>query len=215
MTKESGEIFEFVLDESLTPIIKDFVGSDSAEFIKNVPIFSVGSSIYSIVKILKEKHSERMFLAFIKALRDNSADIEEFNKLKENKKDKIRSLIISQIDLQSDEIQAEAMAYAIKAYLSNNINDEELFSLVFEIKNINPLLFNAKKSDQLKVVENTHSGFKPILKGNINYVPKSFFYSSPSPGSYGIGAIPSSENHFNNLGNAFHKYIYLPMINKK
>lgn len=138
--------------------------------------------------------------------------MDEFNVLSDKEKDRIRSLVISQLDLQSDELQAEAMGFAVRAYLAGKIVNLSLMGIVSEIKNTNPLLYNPK-TDPLRV---SHDKIGPalVVDGSVNLLPAAFYYQGIDPNSLGWGGITSTRTVLSKLGEDFYEYVYQPM-NKK
>ena len=96
-------------------------------------------------------------------------------KLSEKDKSKLRGLVISQLDLQSDERQAEAMGYAIDAYLSNKIDRLMLVGIISELKNINPLLFYF--SEYNLYIDNGHTVYgRPYNKRFCASTPRNILF---------------------------------------
>jgi len=142
-----------------------------------------------------------------------SNTIEEFNKLSEKDKSKLRGLVISQLDLQSDERQAEAMGYAVDAYLSKKIDQLMLAGIVSELKNTNPLLFYF--SEYNLHIDNSHTVYgNSIIKGPVHLLPAAFYSKIMTERSAGWSAVPSTVSIPTEIGKLFFTYVYEPMAEK-
>ena len=165
--EDLADLTETPLDKASIKFLESFTGATSADFIESLPAGKLIITTARLFSSAKNHHRERHLKSFLQGLKAGNNTIEEFNKLSEKDKSKLRGLVISQLDLQSDERQAEAMGYAVDVYLSNKIDRLMLVGIISELKNINPLLFYF--SEYNLYIDNGHTIYgRPIIKGPVH-----------------------------------------------
>lgn len=165
-----ADLTEPLLDKASIKFLESFTGATSADFIESLPAGKLIITTARLFSSAKNYYRERYLKSFLQGLKVGDNTMEDFNKLSENDKSKLRGLVISQLDLQSDERQAEAMGCAVDAHLSNKIDWIMLAGIVSELKNINPLLFYF--SEYNLYIDNGHTVYgRPIIKGPVHLLP--------------------------------------------
>ncbi len=208
-----ADLAEPILDKASIKFLESFAGTESANFIESLPTGKLMITMARLFSSAKNHYRERHLNSFLQGLKVGDNTIEDFNRLSEDTKSKLRGLVISQLDLQSDERQAEAMGYAVDAYLSNKIDWMMLAGIVSELKNINPLLFYF--SEYNLYIDNSHTVYgKPIIEGLVHLLPAIFYSKIMTERSAGWSAVPSTAPTPTPIGKLFFNYIYEPMAKK-
>lgn len=208
-----ADLAEPILDKASIKFLESFAGTESANFIESLPAGKLIITTARLFSSAKNCYRERCLKSFLQGLKVGDNTIEDFNRLSEDTKSKLRGLVISQLDLQSDERQAEAMGYAVDAYLSNKIDWMMLAGIVSELKNINPLLFYF--SEYNLYIDNSHTVYgKPIIEGLVHLLPAIFYSKIMTERSAGWSAVPSTAPTPTPIGKLFFNYIYEPMAKK-
>ncbi len=207
-----ADLAEPLLDKASIKFLESFTGATSADFIESLPAGKLVITTARLFNSAKNHHRERHLKSFLQGLKAGNTTIEEFNKLSEKDKSKLRGLVISQLDLQSDERQAEAMGYAVDVYLSNKINRLMLVGIISELKNINPLLFYF--SEYNLYIDNGHTIYgRPIIKGPVHLLP-AIFYSVMTEDSAVWSPELSTTPTPTPIGKLFFRHIYESMAEK-
>ena len=207
-----ADLAEPLLDKASIKFLESFTGATSADFIESLPAGKLVITTARLFSSAKNHHRERHLKSFLQGLKAGNNTIEEFNKLSEKDKSKLRGLVISQLDLQSDERQAEAMGYAVDVYLSNKIDLLMLVGIISELKNINPLLFYF--SEYNLYIDNGHTIYgRPIIKGPVHLLP-AIFYSVMTEDSAVWSPELSTTPTPTPIGKLFFRHIYEPMAEK-
>lgn len=219
MTKQKAnqddlaEISEVLVDKASKGFLDAFLGENAADFIESVPAGKLTLAIGKLFMSAKDHHRTKMLRSFLNGMQSGDRTFDEFKELDENMKNDLRGLVLAQLDLQTDERQAEAIGLIVDAYLSKNVDRLIFIGIVSEIKNTNPLLYYFSV-DSL-TVDKMHTNFgKPVIKGNVRLLPAVFYISSATEGSHGWDAVPGSVDHPTGMGEAFFKYVYDPMCEK-
>ena len=208
-----ADLAEPLLDKASTEFLASFTGATSADFIESLPAGKLIITTARLFSSAKNYYRERYLKSFLQGLKVGDNTMEDFNKLSENNKSKLRGLVISQLDLQSDERQAEAMGYAVDAYLSNKIGWIMLAGIISELKNINPLLFYF--SEYNLYIDNSDDEYdSPIIKGPVHILPAVFYSEIMTKRSAGWSAVPSTTPTPTPIGILFFRHIYEPMAEK-
>lgn len=208
-----ADLVEPLLDKASIKFLESFAGAELADFVESLPTGNLVIATARLFSSAKNHHRERHLKSFLQGLKTGNNTIEDFNKLSEKDKSKLRGLVISQLDLQSDERQAEAMGYAVGAYLSNKIDWIMLTGIISELKNINPLLFYF--SEYYLYIDNNHTSYgKPILEGPASLLPASFYNNTIRQGGSGWSAVSSTVAIPTEIGRLFFTYVYEPMAEK-
>ena len=210
--EDLADLTETPLDKASIKFLESFTGATSADFIESLPAGKLIITTARLFSSAKNHHRERHLKSFLQGLKAGNNTIEEFNKLSEKDKSKLRGLVISQLDLQSDERQAEAMGYAVDVYLSNKIDRLMLVGIISELKNINPLLFYF--SEYNLYIDNGHTIYgRPIIKGPVHLLP-AIFYSVMTEDSAVWSPELSTTPTPTPIGKLFFRHIYEPMAEK-
>lgn len=208
-----ADLAEPLLDETSIKFLESFTGATSADFIESLPAGKLVITMARLFSSAKNHYRKEYLKSFIQGLRAGNNTIEEFNKLSEKDKSKLRGLVISQLDLQSDERQAEAMGYAVDAYLSKKIDQLMLAGIVSELKNTNPLLFYF--SEYNLHIDNSHTVYgNSIIKGPVHLLPAAFYSKIMTERSAGWSAVPSTVSIPTEIVKLFFTYVYEPMAEK-
>ena len=208
-----AEISEVLMDKASKGFLDAFLGTNAADFIESVPAGKLTLAIAKLFVSAKDHHRTKMLRAFLSGLQSGSRSFDDFKELDENMKNDLRGLVLTQLDLQADERQAEAMGLIVDAYLAKKIDRLIFIGIIFEIKNTNPLLYYFSV-DSL-TIDKMHTNFgKPVIKGNVRLLPAVFYISSATESSHGWSAVPGSVDHPTGMGEAFFKYVYEPMSEK-
>ena len=207
-----ADLAEPLLDKASIKFLESFTGATSADFIESLPAGKLVITTARLFSSAKNHYRKEYLKSFLQGLKAGNNTIEDFNKLSEKDKSKLRGLVISQLDLQSDERQAEAMGYAVDVYLSNKINRLMLVGIISELKNINPLLFYF--SEYNLYIDNSHDEYdSPIIKGPVHLLP-AIFYSVMTEDSAVWSPELSTTPTPTPIGKLFFRHIYEPMAEK-
>lgn len=211
-----AELSEVIFDQSSRNFLEEFLGEIPADFIETIP---TGKAILTIGKLYSSAKSyqrTKMLRAFLKGFQSGEKSFDDFSKLDEKSKNDLRSLIITQLDLQTDERQAEAIGLIVDAYIAKKVSQHDFIGIVAEIKNTNPLLYYF--SANTLTIDRLHTNFgKPIIKGNTRLLPAIFYMSSMTSNAGGwdtLSTPPSTVTHPTQTGEAFFDYVYEPMLRK-
>ena len=208
-----AEISEVLIDKASRGFLDAFLGANAADFIESVPAGKLTLAIAKLFVSAKDYHRTKMLRAFLSGLQSGSKPFDDFEELDENMKNDLRGLVLTQLDLQADERQAEAMGLIVDAYLAKKIDRLIFIGIVFEIKNTNPLLYYFSVDSLTIDTMQTNFG-KPVIKGSVRLLPAVFYNTSATEGSHGWSAVPGTVDHPTGMGEAFFKYIYDPMSEK-
>ncbi len=208
-----ADLTEPFLDKASIKFLESFAGTTSADFIESLPAGKLVITTARLFSSAKNHYRKEYLKSFLQGLKAGNNTMEEFDKLSKKDKSKLRGLVISQLDLQSDERQAEAMGYAVDDYLSKKIDQLMLAGIVSELKNTNPLLFYFSKY-YLHIDNSPTSYDSPVLKGPISLLPAAFYTETMDEDSSGWGAIPSIVSIPTEIGKLFFTYVYEPMFEK-
>ena len=208
-----ADLAEPLLDKASIKFLESFSGTESANFIESLPTGKLIITTARLFNSAKNHYRKEYLKSFLQGLKAGNNTMEKFDKLSEKDKSKLRGLVISQLDLQSDERQAEAMGYAVNAYLSNKIDWMMLAGIVSELKNINPLLFYF--SEYNLYIDNSHTVYgRPIIEGPVHLLTAVFYSEIMTERSTGWSAVPSTAPTPTPIGKLFFNHIYEPMAEK-
>ena len=170
-----ADLAEPLLDKASIKFLESFTGATSADFIESLPAGKLVITTARLFSSAKNHYRKEYLKLFLQGLKAGNNTMEEFDKLSKKDKSKLRGLVISQLDLQSDERQAEAMGYAVDAYLSNKIDRLMLVGIISELKNINPLLFYF--SEYNLYIDNGHTVYgRPYNKRFCASTPRNILF---------------------------------------
>ncbi len=208
-----AEISEVLVDKASKGFLDAFLGENAADFIESVPAGKLTLAIGKLFMSAKDHHRTKMLRAFLKGMQSGDRSFDDFKEQDEQTKNDLRGLVLAQLDLQTDERQAEAVGFIVDAYLAKKVDRLTFVGIVSEIKNTNPLLYYFSV-DSL-VIDKMHTNFgKPVIKGNVKLLPAVFYFTSATESSHGWGAVPGMVDHPTAMGEAFFEYIYEPMSAK-
>lgn len=210
---DGAELSEFLVDYGSKGFLNNFLGDAVGELAGSVSAGKLALTIGRLFSNAKSHYRIKMLKGFLKAIESEEDSLVKFNSLSKGEQNDIRGLVLSQLDLQSDERQSEAMGFAVNAYLSKEMSRLTLLGIVSEIKNTNPLLYYFNV-DNLGL-DRLHTNFgKPVIKGPINLLPPAFYTNSMTEGSVGWSSVPGVAYVATDLGLAFFDYVYEPMALK-
>lgn len=208
-----AEISEVLIDKSSKGFLDAFLGENAADFIESVPAGKLTLAIGKLFVSAKDHHRTKMLRAFLSGMQSGGKSFDEFKELDENMKNDLRGLVLAQLDLQTDERQAEAVGLIVDAYLAKKVDWLIFIGIVSETKNTNPLLYYFSVDSLM--IDKMHTNFgKPVIKGNVKLLPAVFYSTSATEGSHGWSAVPGTVDHPTAMGEAFFKYVYEPMSEK-
>ena len=221
---DAPDLVEPLFDEASNAVAKGIFGVALPEIIKELPILKyvkTATDVYSAYRISK---LHRRLKAFLDALQDGSFTLDDFYKLSRDQQESVVDILVTELDGQSDNLQAEALGYLFAVYMSKDIDRLIFLGVAHELKNINPLVFyfnvdSYTFDDAARLESSVASNFGfsnalmpiQIKSGPVQYLPSTFISGSTSAsGAFQI----SSSAYMTNLGEAFFKYVYRPMQQK-
>lgn len=205
------ELADPLISKELGNLAKSFAGKFGSKVIGEISAAKLVLILGQVGKEIMDDFRAKKMLAFLKALENDTKSAEEFDALDEKDQDYIRGLVVTQLDMQSDERQSEASALLVSAYLHKQIDKMMLAGTLAEIKNTNPLIFYF--DDGGVSIDNPWNSKSDLnIKGPLS-LPSAF-------GSIQGRTIKEeeieAENRFSlsKLGRAFYNYAYVPMSQK-
>lgn len=205
-----AEFAEPFIDAASRDLLQTFAGQSLPELIQDIPFAKTAIAIGRVFNGTKELYRTRMMLAFLAGWHNGAKTVTEFNNLNEDEKIRLRGLVVAQLDMQTDERQAEAIGYVVDAYLRRDIDQNIFNGVVSEIKNTNPLLYYFD-ADIISVTKNDCGGYEAT--GAVELLPSVFGHNTVT----GIGVWGSSGAYkfvLSKLGQAFFQNVYNPMLLK-
>lgn len=205
-----ADLTEPFADEATKYLLKSFAGELMPEILENVPVIKTGVVIGKLFNSAKATYRANMMANFLRALQSNAKTMDEFVKLSDDDKAYIRGLVISQLDLHTDERQAEALALIVDAYLWQKVDRLTFVGILAEIKNTNPLLYYFNVDAIQLTTEDTGV---VAASGPTHLLPAAFGHNTVT----GIGMWGSTGDYkftVTNLGKAFFAHVYEPMAAK-
>jgi len=197
-----SEVAEPLFDKLSIDLAKQLFGADIKDVAGDTPglkllvfagkLFNSGVHYWQALKLQ----------AFLEAVQNGKAGLEDFKRLEEKKKQDLRAFLISELDKQTAEKQAEALGYLLVANLSGEIRDSLFQAVAHEIKNTNPAVFTSLHQTPFNRRE-IKAGI--IIEGPLHYLPSSFTSSSNEMIQF------ASFSLLTDLGHVFFKYVYDPM----
>ena len=109
-----ADLTEPLLDKASIKFLESFAGTESANFIESLPTGKLIITTARLFSSAKNYYRERYLKSFLQGLKVGDNTMEDFNKLNENDKSKLRGLVISQLDLQSDEAEMKPVLKYIR-----------------------------------------------------------------------------------------------------
>lgn len=209
-TDDLADLSEPLIDETSRQLLQTFAGESLPALVGEIPIAKTALAIGKVFNSAKEFYRTKMMLSFLQGLQDGTKTMDQFLHLDEDNKSHLRGLIVSQLDMQTDVRQAEAIGYIVDAYLRNDIDLLTFNGVVSEIKNTNPLLYYFNV-DSIIITQNDTGGFEAT--GPVELVPPAFGHNTIT----GIGLLGSTGEYkfvLSKLGQAFFEYVYTPMSTK-
>ncbi|QQS20111.1 hypothetical protein IPL85_01500 [Candidatus Saccharibacteria bacterium] len=208
-TDDLADLTEPFADEASKQLLKSFAGELMPDILENVPVIKTGVVIGKLFNSAKSTYRANMMASFLHGLQANTKTMDEYEKLSVDDKAYIRGIVISQLDLHTDERQAEALALLVDAYLWQRVDRLTFIGIVSELKNTNPLLY--------------YFNVDPISYGNYNgvvvakgptYLLPSAFGNTTSMGVNTYDSAPDTQFVLTKLGKAFFEHVYDPMATK-
>ena len=207
-----ADISEPIIDEASRQLLERFAGEALPDIIGEVPIAKTIIVVGKLFDSARQYHRTKNLKAFLSGLENGDKTMLEFEKLPADEKNMLRGLVISQLDLHSDERQAEALGLIVDAYLWKRIERLTLVGIVSELKNTNPLLYYVN----VDAISTHHDDLNKeiiIARGPTYLLPAAFGHNTIT----GIGQWDSSGDYkfvLTRLGQAFFKHVYAPMFHK-
>lgn len=205
-----ADLTEPFLDEGIKQLADRFAGEALPEIAGEIPVLKTLVAVGKVFNSAKDYHRTRMLLAFLSSLKDGSKSMDDFEALSEEDRAGVRGLVIAQLDMQTDVLQAEAIAFIVDAYLSGEIHWLVFVGVLSEIKNTNPVLY--RFNVDAITVDWKESGVAEAA-GPTHLLPAAFGHNTIT----GIGQWDSVGTYLfvlSNLGKDFFKYVYEPMMQK-
>jgi hypothetical protein len=143
--------------------------------------------------------------AFLNALIDEKFSIDDFRELPQSEQQMVIDILVAELDGQTDDKQAEALALLFAAYIRKDIDRLIFHGVAHELKNINPLTFYFNV-DNLTTGE-SKAGIR-LTGGPTHYLPSTFYGNRSDTLNF------SSDLFLTNLGKIFFTCIYNPMMQK-
>lgn len=202
-----SDLVEPFIDEANRILLQEFAGEAMPMLLNEIPIAKTVIAVGKFFNSAKEFHRTKMMISFLNGLDNGTKTMEDFNKLEDIDKDYLRGLVVSQLDMQSDDRQAEAIGHLFDAYLDKKVDRLMFSGVMSEIKNTNPLLYYFSV-DSIVVVDNQYGGKEAT--GPVDLLPAAFGHNTVT----GIGQWGSTGDYkfvLTRLGLVFFKYIYDPM----
>lgn len=203
-----ADLTEPFADEGTKYLLRGFAGELMPEILENVPVIKTGVVISKLFNTAKATIRAKMMYSFLHALQTNDKTMQEFEKLPAEDRAYIRGLVISQLDMHTDERQAEALALLVDAYLWRQIDRLTFVGIVSEIKTANPLLFYFDVDAVTFEVKNNGS---VEARGATHLLPAAFGHNTVT----GIGQWSSTGEYkfvVTPLGKSFYDHVYTPML---
>lgn len=198
----SAEIAEPVFDDLSTGVVKTLFGADIKDAAEDTPGLKVIVFAGKLFRAGTHWWQARKLQAFLTALKDGDAGITAFERLNDKQKQDLRAFIISELDKQTSEKQAEALGYLLVAYFQGKIDRLMFDGVAHEIKNINPRAF----AFNIDGFTRSNLGTATRIEGPVHYLPAAFVSNSTEKIMFS-----SSGPFLTNLGDAFFPHVYDPM----
>lgn len=205
-----ADLTEPFVDEASQQLLKTFAGTLLPEILENLPVVKTGIVVGKLFNSAKAAHRAKLMHAFLQQLQSGNKSMDEFDKLSNEDKEYIRGIVISQLDMQTDERQAEAMAHIVDVYLNGEVDRLTFIGLAAELKNTNPLLYYFSV-DAISITRQDNGVVE--ASGPTYLLPATFGHNTVT----GIGQGDSSGEYkfvLTQLGQAFYANVYEPMAIK-
>lgn len=201
---DAPDLVEPFFDEASTKVASELFHQALPELAKDIPILKyikTGIDQYSIYKTNKLYRKMRVFL---KSLIDGEFNMDAYNALKQEEKEAMVDILVTELDNQTDDLQSEALGLLFVAYIEQRIDRLIFMGIAHELKNTNPLAFYFNV-DSIRVTEK-YKDKDLAISGPVHYLPSSFYSDGTDKLQF------SSEGPFlTNLGRAFYDNVYRPM----
>lgn len=207
-----ADISEPLIDEAGRRVLATFAGEALPEIIGDVPIAKTVIIVGKLFNSARQYHRIKNLKAFLLGLENGDKTMLEFGKLSVNEQNMLRGLVISQLDLHSDERQAEALGLIIDAFLWKRVDRLTMVGIVSELKNTNPLLYYFNV-DAISTYRDDLNKEMILARGPTYLLPAAFGHDTIT----GIGSWDSTGDYkfvLTKLGQAFFKQVYKPMFRK-
>lgn len=207
-----ADISEPFIDEASRQLMERFAGQMLPELVGEIPVARTVLAIGKLFDSARQYHRIKNLLAFISALENGNKAMDEFEKLSGDEKSSLRGLVISQLDLHSDERQSEALGLVVDAYLRKDVDRLTLIGIISELKNTNPLLYYVNV-DAISMRQDDLITDMVVATGPTHLLPAAFGHNTVT----GIGQWGSTGDYkyvLTGLGRSFFKHVYMPMFNK-
>lgn len=209
------DLAEPLFDEVSERIAKGLFGIVLSESAKDLPVLKYVKTAVDMYSAYRASKLHRRLKSFLDGLQSGDFNLDDFNQLPQEEQKYVVDILVTELDNQSDNLQAEALGYLFAAYIAKDVDRLIFLGVAHELKNTNPLVFyfnvdsySFDDMEKLKKIDNiSYSGSMRarITSGPTQYLPSAFM----SNGNEML--ISSSELYVTNLGEAFFKYVYLPM----
>lgn len=201
---EAPDLAEPVFDAASEELAKSLFGVVMPEIVKDLPVLKyvkTGVDIYSVFRVHKLR---KRMTAFLHALIEDKFQYPDYEALNSEEKQLILDILVTELDEQTDDKQAEALALLFSAYIRKDIERLMFHGIAHELKSTNPLVFYFNV-DGFRLFPGK-SGNR--VEGPLHYLPASFYANFTPEIQF------SSDYHLTNLGETFFEYIYNPMNEK-
>lgn len=219
------ELAEPFFDEVSSTMAKGLFAITLPEIAKDLPILKYVKTTADLYGAYRISKLHRRLKTFLKALQNGGFTLDDFYALPSEQQEQVVDILVTELDSQSDDLQAEALGHLFTAYISKDIDHLLFLGVAHELKNINPLVFyfnvdsyTFDDAARLESLTPVHAGFfntpmpVQIKSGPVQYLPSTFITGSTNAsGSFQI----SSNAYMTNLGEAFFNYVYKPMQQKR
>lgn len=203
-----ADIAEPAFDLFTSDAYKIFFNNVPNEFLVDIPIAKyavIGNKLFDNAKFaMRVKKLDK----FLSTLNRGEKAIEAYGKMIDEEKSTLQSLILTEIDMQTEEKQAEATGYLLEAYLLNKIDRVEFVAILAEIKYTNPIIyFINRDSISIKQADNG----VVTATGPTNLIPNVFGHNTIT----GIGQWDSTGNYIfviTDLGKLYFEHVYKPFV---
>ncbi|MBL8158969.1 hypothetical protein JNJ66_00770 [Candidatus Saccharibacteria bacterium] len=206
-----AELSEPLIDDAGKKLLERFVGQSLSELVQEIPLAKLGLVVGKLFESAREYHRTKNLVAFLSAFENGDKAMDEFDKLQEHTKQSLRGLVLSQLDLHSDETQAKALGLTVDAYLTRKIDRETFTGIVAELKSTNPLLYSAQTAP-IYIYQDDLNKSILIARGPTYLLPAAFGYNTTSGGGT-WGSSATNKFVLTKLGVGFIKHVYGPYFN--
>lgn len=202
-----------LLTKEIEDVSKELLEPDAEKLIESVAKINIPDSVPVLgsamlaINAFRFVH-DKLVLERIKKLRETMLSSEDSQRLYSNmkKKDKVRltNLLVSEVDQQTNLLQAEALGYLTEAYILKKIEYDNFVGLAAELKRLNPIVFGGQNRKKLFQEANG------MIYGPYDLLPNTFTsdHSLLNAGT----VIDPSKKYLTDLGQWFYYLVYKRMV---